>query len=426
MEGEMTMQVPIQSIRLDGNTQSRDGVRQELVNDYAEDMRGGAVFPPVIVYDDGENMWLSEGFHRVYAAQQSGSLEIEAEVRQGTNRDAQLNSMRSNATHGARRTNADKRRAVEMAIGILVEDGKSLHGITGKIISDMTLVTARYVNMIKKEIFEKFSSLGNCSQVPEITKSEAKELTVTQRLREKVDSLEWQLRETETQKKALERREKEIADLKEKHRKEAEAASKHEGEKIKLKNELEYLQKRIEEIEASREKEEDSRQMDIESEIERRLEELKKNIKPETVEKIVEKQVAVEDPATAFRLKKAEEQRDKYEMELKKIQQEGRDWRRLEDKKSKLELEIDKLQMRALEKRAETTLMAALDNVEHSRYISDRIHDMCQRGEMTMEQLDNAERTMTAMVNAGNDCLVVIRAEREGLVKAKGGLRVVE
>jgi len=75
--------------------------------------------------------------------------------------------------------NADKRRAVEMAIRVLIDDGKSLYDITGKIISDMTLVTARYVNMIKQEIFEKFTSLGNDSQVPEITKSEAKELTVT-------------------------------------------------------------------------------------------------------------------------------------------------------------------------------------------------------------------------------------------------------
>ena len=79
------MKIPIDSIRLDGDTQSRDGVKQDIVNEYADDMREGAVFPPVIVYDDGKSKWLSEGFHRLYAARQAGAQEIEAEVRQGTN-----------------------------------------------------------------------------------------------------------------------------------------------------------------------------------------------------------------------------------------------------------------------------------------------------------------------------------------------------
>ena len=174
------MKIRIDSIRLDGDTQSRDGVKQDIVNEYADDMREGAVFPPVVVYDDGENKWLSEGFHRLYAARQVGAQESEAEVRQGSKRDAQLNSMRSNATHGARRTNADKRRAVEMAIRILVEDGKSLHEITGDLIAEMTLVTRQYVNKVKSEIVEQMTTLGNKFQVPEVTKSEAKELTVTQ------------------------------------------------------------------------------------------------------------------------------------------------------------------------------------------------------------------------------------------------------
>jgi ParB-like chromosome segregation protein Spo0J len=201
--------------------------------------------------------------------------------------------------------------------------------------------------------------------------------------------------------------------LREESDKATQAKVKAEGEKLILQNEYDYLMECY--------KDEQSKMTE---EVARRIEELKQTLEP--VEKIVEKQVAVEDPAVAFRLKKAEEQRDKYEMELKKIQQEGRDWRRLEDKKSKLENEITKLTMRASEKRTEMTLMTAIENVEHSRYISDRIHDMCQRGEMTMEQLDEAERVMNAMVAAGNNCLAVIQGERAGLVKAKGGLRVVE
>lgn len=159
-----------------------------------------------------------------------------------------------------------------------------------------------------------------------------------------------------------------------------------------------------------------------EEEIERRLEVLKKSLEPE----VREKEVFKPDPETQKALEEAQAKLDKYETELKKIQQEGRDWRRLEEKKSKLKNEITKLTMKASEQRTEMTLMTALENVEQSRYIQDRIHDMCSRGEMSIKQLDEAERVMNAMVNAGKDCLVVIQAEREGLVKNEGGLRIVE
>lgn len=57
--------------------------------------------------------WLADGFHRTAAAKSAGLAEIDADVRQGTRRDAILFSVGANAAHGLRRTNADKRRAVE-------------------------------------------------------------------------------------------------------------------------------------------------------------------------------------------------------------------------------------------------------------------------------------------------------------------------
>lgn len=242
---------------------------------------------------------------------------------------------------------------------------------------------AEKVGLSKQTVSDIVHESGNRT-ANDFTNPTPPDLTVTQKLKEEKDRLQKDLN------KALEM---------------ATAAETKAAELYKAREEAERLKA---ELEAERKK---------------KLEVVEKTVE---VEKIVEKQVAVEDPATAFRLKKAEEQRDKYEMELKKIQQEGRDWRRLEDKKSKLENEITKLTMRASEKRTEMTLMTAIENVEHSRYISDRIHDMCQRGEMTMEQLDEAERVMNAMVAAGKNCLAVIQGERAGLVKAKGGLRVVE
>lgn len=83
------------------------------VNAYAEDMQAGAVFPAVELYMDAEHIYLADGFHRVAAARACGLESIPANIRLGTLRDAILYAAGANAGHGLRRTNADKRRAVE-------------------------------------------------------------------------------------------------------------------------------------------------------------------------------------------------------------------------------------------------------------------------------------------------------------------------
>lgn len=105
--------LPITAIRIDGGTQPRAYTDADVVADYADVMLNGTVFPSVIVFYDGLTYWLADGFHRVEAAKRAGLTDIAAEVRQGTQRDAILFSVGANANHGLRRTNADKRRAVE-------------------------------------------------------------------------------------------------------------------------------------------------------------------------------------------------------------------------------------------------------------------------------------------------------------------------
>lgn len=106
-------------IRTDGGTQARTEINEATVREYAETLRQAAVeelpwpFPDVIVFYDGENYWLGDGFHRVNAAKQAEYHQVSAEVRQGTRRDAVLFAVGANATHGLRRSQADKRRAIE-------------------------------------------------------------------------------------------------------------------------------------------------------------------------------------------------------------------------------------------------------------------------------------------------------------------------
>jgi hypothetical protein len=93
-------------IRIDGDTQSRVNIDEAVVAEYAEAMKAGVQFPPVIVFFDGVDRWLADGFHRYHGARLAGLTKIYEEITPGTRRDAVL-------YHGLKRTNADKRKAVE-------------------------------------------------------------------------------------------------------------------------------------------------------------------------------------------------------------------------------------------------------------------------------------------------------------------------
>lgn len=112
--------LPIESIRQDGGTQSRVGINWDVVEEYAQEIRQGAIFPAVTVFYDGRDYWLADGFHRIPAHQKAELKEIAVDLRQGTRRDAVLFSVGANKNHGLRRTNTDKQIAVET----LLRDGE--------------------------------------------------------------------------------------------------------------------------------------------------------------------------------------------------------------------------------------------------------------------------------------------------------------
>jgi hypothetical protein len=110
------VQLPLSQISCDPRAQPREHLDQEVIEEYAEAMREGSSFPPVMVFYDGDNHHLADGFHRVEAASRAGRDSIPAEVREGTMRAAILWSVSANADHGLRRSNADKRRAVRTLV----------------------------------------------------------------------------------------------------------------------------------------------------------------------------------------------------------------------------------------------------------------------------------------------------------------------
>ena len=112
--------INLQSIRIDGGTQPRVAINLATVEDYRELIRSGVELPPVVVFGDGSDHWLGDGFHRWHAYSAESKASIPADVRAGTQRDAILFSVGANAEHGLRRSNEDKRKAART----LLEDAE--------------------------------------------------------------------------------------------------------------------------------------------------------------------------------------------------------------------------------------------------------------------------------------------------------------
>jgi hypothetical protein len=110
--------IPIADLKRDLELSCRAaGVNNKTAREYAEAMRIGTVFPPVVVFTDSKGVhWLADGFHRTEAAELAGLTEIAAERRLGSRKDALIFAASANISHGLRRTTADKRRAIELVL----------------------------------------------------------------------------------------------------------------------------------------------------------------------------------------------------------------------------------------------------------------------------------------------------------------------
>jgi uncharacterized ParB-like nuclease family protein len=110
--------IALNKIRIEAGIQTRVQLDNATIKDYRRAMLDGVEFPPVVLFETqpGAEWILADGFHRVAAAQKAGREEILAEVHQGDRQAAITYALRANDQHGRRRTNADKRKSVEIAL----------------------------------------------------------------------------------------------------------------------------------------------------------------------------------------------------------------------------------------------------------------------------------------------------------------------
>ena len=89
---------------------TRSGGACHFVIAYGE----GTELPPITIWKCTEDhkLYLVDRFHLVAAAKQVGIDQLPFTEKSGTYREALLFSLSVNATHGLRRSNSDKRKAV--------------------------------------------------------------------------------------------------------------------------------------------------------------------------------------------------------------------------------------------------------------------------------------------------------------------------
>lgn len=111
--------LPLTDVRLDPEAQARAGMDEATVEDYREAYASGVTMPPLDVLQEGPGVyWLWDGWHRYEGAKRARVRAVRCRVRPGTQAEARWLACGANQSHGLKRTNADKRRAVELALAL--------------------------------------------------------------------------------------------------------------------------------------------------------------------------------------------------------------------------------------------------------------------------------------------------------------------
>lgn len=137
--------IELAKIAVDASTQTRASISETVVADYAERMLNGAQFPSIVLFHDGSQYYIGDGFHRVLALQRNGAVTVSSDVRPGTREDALWFALGANREHGHQMTRADKRHAIIVALETW--PGRSINQIAEQI-----GVNQRYASGVRSEV----------------------------------------------------------------------------------------------------------------------------------------------------------------------------------------------------------------------------------------------------------------------------------
>jgi len=166
----MTSQnLPLNQIRVDLGTQMRVERSDGTIAEYAEALERGDTLPPIIVYKIEGEYVLVDGFHRYYAYRKLGRDTILCEIIQGTFDDAREYACCANKAHGLRRSEEDKRNAVQTFFGIPGRDTQTNSEVAKKL-----GVSVPFVKKVRNEFGIKASPAAHHGRGSEKWQEEAR------------------------------------------------------------------------------------------------------------------------------------------------------------------------------------------------------------------------------------------------------------
>lgn len=138
----------IEQITVDKDLQARATMNQDAIGDYKDAIIEGIDLPPMDLFTDGTTYWLVDGFHRLQAYKKIGILEVPVTIHAGTKNEAIMYAIGANKTHGLRRSNLDKKRAVEMAFSLMKALKKNW---TDVYIAEIVGVSSMFIGNYRRE-----------------------------------------------------------------------------------------------------------------------------------------------------------------------------------------------------------------------------------------------------------------------------------
>lgn len=119
----------------------------DQINNLVEAYQAGQKVPPVDLFQDSNDgrYYIGDGWHRYLATEQIKHKDILAIVHPGGRAAALKHALGANANHGLRRTNKDKRRAVEVAIAEFPK-------LSARAIADLCSVGKSFAANILKQV----------------------------------------------------------------------------------------------------------------------------------------------------------------------------------------------------------------------------------------------------------------------------------
>ncbi len=152
--------LPARFIKRDYGLQIRAAVDAQRVSAYADHIKEHGPMDPIVVFIENKDfehtkraayadgcLLAADGFHRIPAYEMAGVEAYPVEIRYGGYADALWYSMLANGKHGAAMSNADKRRAAELAV-----NDKTLGKKTDAEIAKRIGVSATLVSEVRRGI----------------------------------------------------------------------------------------------------------------------------------------------------------------------------------------------------------------------------------------------------------------------------------